>query len=240
MNTSPAFGCIFVYSSELMVMKNALIAGATGLVGKELMQQLLADPAYDKIIVLVRKPVNLQHSRLIQQQVNFDQIGNEMPVIPVDEVYCALGTTIKKAGSQEAFRKVDQDYVLDLGKFCEKNDIRHFLIVSAMGADSASRIFYNRVKGDMEAGIRSLSVPFKSVFRPSLLMGKRDEFRLGERVAQSVMGKLGFLFPGSLKKYKPIHAGVVAAAMIRTAKTSMEPFLVVDSAEMQFLGKLKE
>ncbi len=222
-----------------MEKKNALIAGATGLVGNELMQQLLADPAYDKIIVLVRKPMSFQHPRLIQQQVDFEQLGKLIPVLPVDEVFCSLGTTIKKAGSQDAFRKVDFEYVISLGKFCEKNRVRHLLVVSAMGADAASRIFYNRVKGEMEAGIRKLSVPYKSVFRPSLLMGKRAEFRLGERIAQSVMGGLGFIFAGVLKKYKPIQAREVASAMIRTAKTRKEPYLIIESAEMPEMRKTK-
>ncbi len=215
-----------------MEKKNALIAGATGLVGNELMQQLIADPAYDRIIILVRKKTTNEHPKLIQQLVDFEQIEKTVPVLPVDEVYCALGTTIKKAGSQQAFRKVDLDYVLGLGKFCEKNKINKLLIVSAMGANASSGIFYNRVKGEMEAGIKALTIPCKFIFRPSLLMGKRAEFRSGERVAQSVMGALGLLFFGGLKKYKPVWAKDVAAAMIRTARTRMDDFCVIESGEM--------
>jgi uncharacterized protein YbjT (DUF2867 family) len=216
----------------IMEPQNALIAGATGLVGNQLLEMLLSDASYHKVVILVRKPIPMEHPKLIQVQVDYDQMESILLPVDVHHVFCALGTTIKTAGSQEAFRKVDHDYVVRLGKFCEKNKVRKLLVVSAMGAYSTSRIFYNRVKGEMEIAIRQLSIPTIAIFRPSLLMGKRKEFRMGERFAQLLMGGLGFLFIDGLKKYKPIHAKQVATAMIAKAANADSGFRVVNSGEM--------
>jgi uncharacterized protein YbjT (DUF2867 family) len=220
-----------------METRNALIAGATGLVGNQLLELLLSDPAYSNVVILVRKPIPIDHLKLIQIQVDFDQIDSlSLPVV-VQDVFCALGSTIRTAGSREAFRKVDHDYVVGLGKICEKNNISKYLVVSAMGADVSSRIFYNRVKGEMEKALQQLDIPAIFVFRPSLLMGKRKEFRLGEQFAQVLMGGLGFLFIGGLKKYKPILARTVATAMIKAALGTKEGRLVLDSFEIQEIAE---
>jgi uncharacterized protein YbjT (DUF2867 family) len=220
-----------------MQKRNALIAGATGLVGTSLLKQLLDDDQYDKIVVITRKPIDIKHPKLIQQQIDFDSIESLKLDFPVDDVFCALGTTIKTAGSQDAFYKVDYTYVVNLGKWCAVNGVKRFLIVSAMGASSKSGIFYNRVKGEMETAVGQLNIPQVLVFRPSLLMGDRKEKRGGEKIAQVVMGGLGFLFVGPLLKYKGIHAEVVAKAMIRSAKEELRGFTVMESGEMQVKGK---
>ncbi len=214
-----------------------MIAGASGLVGNELLQLLLSGKEYEKIVVIVRKPLTINHPKLIQQAFDFNTFNSFSPSVTVDDIYCCLGTTIRKAGSQEAFRKVDHDYVIQLGKFCEKNSIQKFLVVSAMGANSSSSVFYNRIKGEMEIAVKQLSIPFIAIFRPSLLMGNRKEFRMGERIAQGLMGGLGFLFVGGLKKYKPIFAATVAKAMIRTAGTFENGFRMLDSGEMLEMDK---
>lgn len=216
-----------------MEKRNALIAGATGLVGSSLLQQLLADDQYDKIVTITRKKIAVTHPKLIQQLVDFDSIESLKLDFPVDDVFCALGTTIKTAGSQDAFYKVDFTYVVNLGKWCEANGVTRFLIVSAMGANAKSGIFYNRVKGEMEAAVSQLNTPQKQVFRPSLLMGNRTEKRGGEKIAQAVMGGLGFLFVGPLLKYKGIHADMVAKAMIKAAEADVKGFKIIDSGEMQ-------
>jgi len=220
-----------------MIKRTALIAGATGLVGNSLLKQLLENDQYDKVIAITRKPLLVSHPKLRQQQLDFDQIGTLNPGFQVDDVFCALGTTIKTAGSQEAFYKVDFTYVVSLGKWCAANGIQRFLVVSAMGANAKSGIFYNRVKGEMETAVCELSIPQIQVFRPSLLMGNRTEKRGGEKIAQIVMGGLGFLFVGPLLKYKGIHADVVAKAMINVAKQDEKGFAVYESGEMQGMGK---
>jgi len=216
-----------------MQKRNALIAGATGLVGKSLLNQLLADDQFEKVVIITRKLIDIKNSKLIQKLIDFDSVESLKPDFPIDDVYCALGTTIKTAGSQDAFYKVDFTYVVNLGKWCEANGVKRFLIVSAMGANPKSGMFYNRVKGEMETAVSQLNILQIQIFRPSLLMGNRAEKRGGEKFAQVVMGGLGFLFAGPLLKYKGIHADVVAKAMIKAAKQDKEGFTIYESGEMQ-------
>jgi len=235
MNTNNHFQVIgsgYICEPEIHIMKNALIAGASGLVGSELLQLLLNGNDYDKVIAFVRRPMEFSHPRLIQEIVDFKRLTEFSPAIAVTDVFCTLGTTIKKAGSQEAFRNVDHDYVVGMGKLSERIGVQQFLVVSSMGADASSRIFYNRVKGEMEMAVQQLNIPSIFIFRPSLLIGKRSEFRLGERIAQVMMGGLGFLFIGGLKKYRPIPASTVANAMLTVALTRKEECLVLESAEI--------
>ncbi len=219
-----------------MQKRNALIAGATGLVGNQILQQLLADDDYEKILVISRKPLDLKHPRLFQQQIDFDKIDAFKANFQVNNVFCALGTTIKTAGSQDAFFKVDYTYVVNLGKWCEANGVERFMGVSSMGASPKSRVFYSRVKGETEEAIKLLNIPQKQIFRPSLLLGKRLENRAGEKLAQLIIGKLGFLFGGSLLKYKGIKTEVVARAMINAAKMEVKGFEVYESGELQKMG----
>lgn len=216
-----------------MEKRNALIAGATGLVGSSLLHQLLADNQYEKVVIITRKSIELKHVKLIQKLIDFNLIESLNLEFQVDDVFCALGTTIKTAGSQDAFYKVDYTYVVNLGKWCETNGVKRFLVVSAMGANAKSGIFYNRVKGEMEAVVSQLNIPQKQIFRPSLLMGNRTEKRRGEKIAQAVMGGLGFLFVGPFLKYKGIHADVVAGSMIKAAKQDLTGFKIYESGEMQ-------
>ena len=216
-----------------MEKRNALIAGASGLVGNSLLNQLLANDLYENIVVIVRKPLEINHPKLIQLQVDFNALETLKVGMQVHDVFCALGTTIKTAGSQEAFYRVDYTYVVNLAKWCEHSAVQQILIVSAMGASARSGIFYNRVKGEMEAAVSKLHIPRILVFRPSLLMGNRTEKRGGEKFAQVIMGALGFLFVGPLLKYKAIHADVVAGAMIKSANLLVNGFTVYDSAQMQ-------
>jgi uncharacterized protein YbjT (DUF2867 family) len=224
-------------NTNAMEKRNALIAGATGLVGSSLLKQLLADDQYEKIVIITRKSIDVKHPKLIQKQIEFDAIESLKLDFQVNDVFCALGTTIKTAGSQDAFYKVDYTYVVNLGKWCVANGVQQLMIVSAMGASAKSGIFYNRVKGEMEASVSQLNIPQVQVFRPSLLMGDRKEKRGGEKIAQVVMGTLGFLFAGPLLKYKGIHADVVAKAMIQSAKEDSKGFKVFESGEMQGMGR---
>ena len=216
-----------------MEKRNALIAGATGLVGSSLLKKLLADDQYSTIVIITRKSMDVKHPKLIQKQIDFDKIESIKLDFQVDDVFCTLGTTIKTAGSQDAFYKVDFTYVVNLGKWCASNGVQRFMLVSAMGSNLKSGIFYNRVKGEMETAVSELNIPQIQIFRPSLLMGDRTEKRGGEKIAQVVMGSLGFLFAGPLLKYKGIHADVVAKAMIKSAKADAKGFAVFESDEMQ-------
>jgi uncharacterized protein YbjT (DUF2867 family) len=201
--------------------RNALIAGASGLVGSFCLQRLLGDGRYDSIHSLVRRPSGIAHPRLVEHVVNFDSLEKEPTLPAVDDVYCCLGTTIAKAGSRDAFEKVDHDYVLSLGRITRDAGAQRFLLVSALGADPVSGVFYNRVKGATELDIQQLDFPALHIFRPSLLTGPRKEFRLGERLAIPVTALLRPLMRGGLARYRAVHADHVAACMIEAAFVDM-------------------
>ncbi|HPT03358.1 MAG TPA: oxidoreductase [Bacteroidales bacterium] len=213
--------------------RKAIVAGATGLVGTHLTDQLLAEPIYEKVILLTRKPLAISHPKIEQVIVNFDYADPVSLPLEADDIYCALGTTIRKAGSQAAFRKVDHDYVLNLAKYAVSIKAKRFLVVSAMGANPSSRIFYNRVKGEMEKSVSAAGVPEVHIFRPSLILGKRKEFRFGENIAQKVAGGLRFLFVGPLKNYRPIRAQTIAGAMTKAAQTDKPGVSIYPSGLMQ-------
>lgn len=210
--------------------KTALIIGATGLVGNLLTRQLVDSPIYEKVKVLVRKSLPWQHPRLQEVQFDFDHPNGL--VTQADDIFCCLGTTIKKAGSQEAFKKVDYQYPLDIARLGLANGAKQFAIVTAMGADSKSMFFYSRVKGDVERDLGALNYPTLLIFRPSLLMGNRrqEDSRLGERIAESVMGFLNPIIPD---KYKGVQAGKVANAMLTTAQQGLTGKHVFDSDALQ-------
>ncbi len=209
-------------------MKTALIAGASGLIGKQCLYQCLESNDYFKVIVLVRKQLPVKHAKLEQVVVDYDR--PETLAIAADDVFCCLGTTIKKAGSQDAFRKVDFVYPMELAKQTLAKGAIGFFLVSAIGANKDSSIFYSRVKGELEETLRQL--PFKTlcIVRPSLLIGTRTEFRLGERIAQIISKPLGFLFFGPLKQYKPVKDTEVANALLLIAKNKTSGTTIVDNA----------
>ena len=209
----------------------ALIAGGTGLIGKELLQMLLKDDHYTSVHLLLRKPIKLKHAKLTQFVVDFDRLSDYPDAFAVDDVFCCLGTTMKKAGTKEAFRKVDYDFPLAIAQHSLKAGAKQYLIVTAMGSDANSRIFYNKVKGEIERELRSL--PFESllIFRPSLLLGDRNEKRVGEDIGKIIMKLIPYI--GPLKKYKPILGRQVAIAMQKQAKQTHKGVEVFESGRLQ-------
>ena len=209
--------------------RSALVAGATGLVGSKLLDVLLADPDCDPIHVLVRRPSGRTDARLREHLVDFAQLASlNWPA--VDDVFCCLGTTIKAAGSQAAFREVDFAYPLAVARGTQDRGAQQFLFVSAMGADAHSKVFYSRVKGELESAIAALAFHAAVAFRPSLLAGERAEHRMGERFALAILQPLRWLVPG---KYRPVAATAVARAMAACAKRSLSGFHVVASDAIQ-------
>lgn len=200
----------------MVPQKTALIAGATGLVGSYLLRMLLQSDRYSKVIAVVRKPIEIQDPKLEQKIIDFDKLA-VTPGLIADDVFCCLGTTLKKAGSKEKFYQVDYTYVVELAKATSRQFATQFLVVSSMGANKNSSFFYNRVKGEMEEAITKLSFTAVHIFRPSLLTGNRQETRMGEKVGEIVMGGLKFAMLGPLKKYRAIPAKVVAKAMLQMA-----------------------
>lgn len=200
------------------VKKSALLAGASGLVGSELLKYILDRPVYEKVKVFVRKAMNIEHPKLEQIVVDYDHLDQYQEHFRVDDVFCCLGTTIKKAGSQAAFQKVDFEYPLALAKLAKQGGAQKFLIITALGSDANSKVFYNRVKGEVEEAIKKIGLPSLQIFQPSLLLGNRQEFRFGEKVAIVLSPLFSLLLAGPMKKYKPIQAKDVAFAMYLTAQ----------------------
>lgn len=198
--------------------RSALVLGATGLVGGHCLQLLLKDETYARVVAFVRKPLPLSHSKLESCVVDFEQLERAAEKARAQDVFCCLGTTIKQAGSQAAFRKVDFDYPYHAAQLAVRNGSEQFLLVSALGANARSAIFYNRVKGEIEAALATL--PFRSLhlLQPSLLLGERSATRGGEKIGEYVFKATAPLWAGPLRKYRPIAGRTVAAAMVHLAK----------------------
>ena len=208
-------------------MKTALIVGGTGMTGKQLIELLLTDTRYSKLILLLRKPIDLKHEKLEQIAFNFDYPNRS--VVVADEIFCCMGTTIKTAGSKDAFYKVDYEYVSLIARIGFENGIKRFAMISAMGANKNSTVFYNKVKGMVEETVSQTGYGACFIFRPSLLLGQRYEFRLGEKIATFFMTTFSFAIP---KKYKAIDAKQVAKAMIIAMNFEKNGLQIFESDEI--------
>lgn len=200
-----------------MTTKKALIVGATGLIGGYCLQTLLDDSLYSEVVALVRKPILQTHRKLKTIITPFNNLEKEHSNINADDVYCCLGTTIKKAGSQEAFRQVDFSLVVTVAELMRKQGGEQFLVISSMGADKNSSVFYSRIKGEMEEALKEIGYPCLHIIRPSLLLGPREEFRLAEKIGELLAPILKPFMLGSVKKYRPVQAESVAQFMVKVA-----------------------
>ncbi len=216
--------------------KSALLAGASGLVGSELLQLLLNSREYCRITAIVRRPLGITHNKLHQVVVDFDRLDSYRQEFAVEDVFCCLGTTIKQARSQEAFKHVDVDYPLEIARLALGSQAKKFLIVSSMGANAKSLVFYSRMKGVMEEELKQLGFPALHIFRPSLLMGERREPRFGENVAAHIAKAIPILFSGPLKKYRPIEAKQVATAMYAAAQSTNNGTFTYSSDQIWSMG----
>ncbi|MFS4458471.1 NAD(P)H-binding protein [Bdellovibrio sp. HCB2-146] len=198
------------------------LIGASGLVGNHLLMQLTQQRQVNVVKAVTRKKLDFIPPKTENIVINFDHMEEFTNEMKASVFICCLGTTIKKAGSQEAFRKVDFDYVLHFAKIAEKVRAKKLMVVSAMGADAHSKVFYNRVKGEMEEAIQKLNIPQVEIFRPSLILGERSEARPLEGLAQALTPVLNtVIMHGPLKKYRGIEATDIAKAMV-TASLSYE------------------
>jgi uncharacterized protein YbjT (DUF2867 family) len=205
--------------------KKALLVGASGLIGHELLKNLLDSDMYETVTVLVRTPLAIEHPKLIQQVSDFKHIDQ----IKVDHVFCTIGTTIKKAGSKEEFIRIDKQIPLEIAQICHQNGASLFALVTAMGAAKNSMIFYNKVKGEVEEELAAIGFEHVGIFRPSMLLGDRPEKRLGESIGQKVMSLFDFIIPN---QYKAIHVKKVADAMLKYAERPKEGLSIILSDVM--------
>jgi uncharacterized protein YbjT (DUF2867 family) len=197
--------------------RTALLAGATGLTGEALLTRLLAHPEYSEVRVIGRTPPRREHGRLKFIGSDFSDLDRLGAALGADDVYCCLGTTIRTAGSQAAFERVDYHMVVELARAAQKAGAKRFIVVSAVGASVKSPAFYSRVKARMEQAVSELPFEAVQVVRPSLLLGARREFRPAEFLSQKLAPLLAPFFLGPLAKYRPVRADAVAEAMVQLA-----------------------
>ena len=200
-------------------MKNtAVIIGATGAVGREIVNEILSDEYYDRIYILGRSSISKLpgNSRLAKIIIDFDNIDFDMDILENADVFASLGTTIKTAGSKENQRKIDVDYTVNFAKLCE-GKVRSFNVVSAIGANSKSKNFYNSLKGELEDKLKEMNLRTLRIFQPSLLISKRDDNRFLEEIFMKVAPIFQFVLKGKIKKYSPIEASLLGKVLVSFA-----------------------
>lgn len=209
--------------------KTAIILGASGLTGNLLLHQLIDHPDYDSIKLFSRKSLGLNHPKVSEFIGNLLQLEEFESDFKGDEVFCCIGTTAKQTPDKKLYRQIDFGIPVAAAQLCQKNHIPSFLVISAMGADGKSKIFYNRTKGEMEQSVLDVKIPHTYILRPSLIGGNRQESRLGERLGTIFAKLINPLLLGSLRKYRMIEAATIAYAMVEVAqKKPQETILLSD------------
>ena len=200
-------------------MKNtAVIIGATGAVGREIVNEILSGEYYNRVYILGRSSISKlpDDSRLEKIIIDFDNIDFDMDILENADVFASLGTTIKTAGSKENQRKIDVDYTVNFAKLCE-GKVRSFNVVSAIGANSKSKNFYNSLKGELEDKLKEMNLRTLRIFQPSLLISKREDKRFLEEIFMKVAPIFQFVLKGKIKKYSPIEASLLGKVIVRFA-----------------------
>lgn len=213
--------------------KTALLFGATGLVGGYCLRELLDSPLYSTVKVFNRRKMEINHPKFEEYLIDFDALADYADWIVGNDVFCCLGTTRKKAGSKEAFSQVDYTYVLELAKIAAKNGANQFLLVSSIGADKDSLFFYSQVKGKIEDAIQNLKYWSIHIFRPSLLLGNRNETRMAEGLAMAASRLFNLVTDKVAPKYSAVRAEQVAIAMIKAAQRIDGGTFIYESDEIQ-------
>ncbi len=223
-------------SIDLNSKKTALVIGSSGLIGSHLVIQLLSNPNFEKVIVFNRRPCLILHPKIEEHLIDFNDLKPIEPFVKGDVMFCTMGTTIKKAGSKEAFRLVDVVYPEQFAQMALNNQVKQFLLISSLGADLESNNFYLKTKGEIETFLQQSAFNSVSILRPSLLLGDRKEFRLGEKLATYILPVLSLFLIGPFKKYKAIEAKTVAKAMVNIALQNKPGFNIYPSDELQTIG----
>jgi uncharacterized protein YbjT (DUF2867 family) len=218
-------------------MKTALVFGATGLTGKFLLNELLVRNEYNKVLVFVRKRLKLTHPALEIIHFETEQLEEIKAMIKGDDLYCCVGTTIKKAGSQKKFREVDYELPVKLAQIAAENKVSCMAVISSLGAATRTHNFYLRTKGEMEEKILSMHIGRVVLARPSMLLGPREESRPAERIGKVAVNLLKPLLRGKLEKYQGIHVEVLARALVNLVNAPSLPKHVFESDELQKWGK---
>lgn len=219
-------------------MKTAVIVGATGAIGSELLSLLLDSSEYVQVHCLVRRPLAFSHPKLIVHNINFDELMTLdllqlHPELTNIQFFCCLGTTLKQAGSITAFKQIDQEYVLNTAKLAERISASTFTLISAIGANASSSNYYTQTKGEVEQDIQQYQIPSIRIFRPSLLHGKRNQFRAGEYLGFLLLTVLSPFLQGKFKKYRAISTTQVAKALFLTSIQDHDKLVIFESDDIQ-------
>ncbi|MEJ7559667.1 MAG: oxidoreductase [Pedobacter sp.] len=215
--------------------KKAIVAGASGLIGSELLKILLEDAEYSEVVALVRTPIGHTHTKLNQIAIDFDKLNDYAHLLNGNVIFCCLGSTRKKTPDLSQYRKIDHDYPVKLAELAVANGIDQFHLVSSIGANKDSSNFYTKMKGETEEDVSAAKVHGLVIYRPSLLTGERKEQRFAEGLMQGLSKIINPLMIGGLKKYRSIAARTVAMAMAKVSKTELVGFYVYESDAIQGL-----
>ncbi|MEO0559401.1 MAG: NAD(P)H-binding protein [Bacteroidota bacterium] len=221
--------------------RTAVLVGATGLVGRHTLALLVSDPTWERVVTLTRRPLEPASSRHVSHVVDFAAVDfaaldDASALFDCHDLFCALGTTMKQAGSRDAFRRVDFEYVVRSAELAKAQGARQMLLVSAYGSNASSRVFYNRVKGEAEEAVRSLGFEAMHILRPSLLTGDRREKRAGEQIGEAVLNVLSPLMVGPLRPLRPTPAEAVARCLTRAATSDRAGVHIYDPTQIRQLG----
>ncbi|MGD8587295.1 MAG: NAD(P)H-binding protein [Chromatiales bacterium] len=195
-----------------------MLLGATGLIGSLCLNRLLEEDGIERVVVLTRRPLERSHAKLDEHLIQFDRLTEHSALFEVDSLFCCLGTTLKAAGSREAFARVDYGYVKTLAELAAAKHVRQFLLISAFGANPNSPVFYSRIKGRAEEAVRRLNFPCVHILRPSMLLGTRVQPRLSEEILKPLANMTMPLFVGPMRRLRPVQAEKVATMMVELAK----------------------
>lgn len=212
-------------------MKVAIIIGSTGLVGSHLVEQLTQSNLYSKVVLLNRRKSSYNNPKIEEHLIDFDK--PDLRAFSGEDVYCAIGTTIKKAGSKEAQFKIDCEYPSHLAKLLKERGAKQFMLVSSLGANASSSNFYLRTKGQLEKNIEALNYETAVILRPSFILGDRKEFRFGEKLGIAVFKFLSPLLIGALKRYRGVQASAIAHTMITKAKQNLKGTHIIESENIR-------
>ena len=213
----------------------ATLIGATGLIGNYLLEELMNDPYFETIKILIRRPLDISHPKLEKKIVDFKDSDSLLIALSnSDVVFCSIGTTKRKVKwNKDAYRKIDFDIPVKLARFCKMNGCEKFILVSSVGANSISKSFYLKLKGEVEDAVKETGLKSVHIMRPSMLLGERNESRIGETIGKALIIPFSFLISG---KYKPIQGRVVAKAMLAVAKKNEEGFFVYENTQIKSLN----
>jgi len=216
--------------------KKAIIVGASGLIGSSLLDILLRESGFDEVLILVRKELSIEHSKLKQLVIDFDQLKNYTAEITCDAIFSCLGTTMKKTSDLTVYRKIDHDYPLQLAQIAKQNGVAQYHMVSSLGANVNASNFYLKTKGQIEEDLKRVGLTTLCIYQPAFLTGDRKEYRLAEKFLIPLMTLLNPLLMGNLKKYKSIAAKTVASAMYKQSLTKQEGIFIYPSDKITELS----